>query len=39
MAQIGYTGFGYYAGSNNGGGQKVWTFDPDSWIEGEPNFT
>ena len=39
MAQIGYTGFGYYAGSNNGGGQKVWTFDPDSWVEGEPNFT
>lgn len=39
VAQIGYAGFGYYAGSNNGGGQKVWTFDPDSWIEGEPNVT
>lgn len=31
-AEVGYCGFGYYAGSNNGGGQKVWTFDPDSWI-------
>ena len=31
LAEQGYTGFGYYEGSNNGGGQKVWTFDPDSW--------
>ena len=31
-AEVGYCGFGYYEGSNNGGGQKVWTFDPDSWI-------
>lgn len=30
-AVAGYAGFGYYEGSNNGGGQKVWTFDPDSW--------
>ena len=31
----GYCGYGYYDGSNNGGGQKVWTFDPDSWQKGE----
>lgn len=34
-AIAGYAGFGYYEGSNNGGGQKVWTFDPDSWVEGQ----
>ena len=31
LAEAGFTGFGYYEGSNNGGGQKVWTFDPGSW--------
>ena len=31
-AESGYCGYGYYEGSNNGGGQKVWTFDPDSWV-------
>ena len=36
IAESGYTQYGYYEGSNNGGGQKVWTFDPDSWVEGRP---
>lgn len=35
IAEIGHCGFGYYEGSNNGGGQKVWTFDPDSWVGGQ----
>lgn len=36
VAETGYTGYGYYEGSNNGGGQKVWTFDPGSWTAGTP---
>ena len=36
VAEEGYAGFGYYEGSNNGGGQKVWTFDPGSWVPGQP---
>jgi hypothetical protein len=36
VAETGYTGYGYYEGSNNGGGQKVWTFDPGSWAAGTP---
>ena len=35
-AEEGYAGFGYYEGSNNGGGQKVWTFYPTSWNPGMP---
>ena len=31
IAEVGYCAYGYYEGSNNGGGQKVWTFDADSW--------
>lgn len=33
IAQMGYCGFGYYEGSNNGGGQKAWAFEPSSWVE------
>lgn len=36
VADLGYTGYGYYEGSNNGGGQKAWSFDPDSWTAGSP---
>ena len=36
VADLGYAGYGYYEGSNNGGGQKVWTFDPVSWTAGTP---
>lgn len=35
-AEVGYTGYGIYEGSNNGGGQQVWTFSPDSWQPGTP---
>lgn len=35
-AEEGYAEFGYYEGSNNGGGQKVWTFYPTSWNPGMP---
>ncbi len=37
IGEEGYTGFGYYEGSNNGGGQKVWTFDPGTWVAGMPS--
>lgn len=33
-AIVGYAGYGHYEGSNNGAGQKAWTFDPQSWKEG-----
>ena len=36
IAEVGYTGYGYYEGSNNGGGQKVWTFYVSSWEPGNP---
>ena len=36
VVDIGYAGYGYYDGSNNGGGQKAWTFAPDSWTAGTP---